>query len=490
MSYEPGKNRPPRRCRGRLWGLLWSAAALPLNAAPPPALSGAEKPPPQADILWTGSWEAGGNLVNRGDLRLNALDFTARTQITDRRSTGEAALPLWEHAGEGLSALSGGLYHRATGSRLLYGIIDEWGLSARLRNPWAKAPPFAETRRPAAADLKTEPSSTRGSEAYLYLSSPRLGMFRGYASAQTTGDLPSLGGGLEAEPAKKTLLRIEGFYTGKHLDPYRPAAWFSENPPLPERDFSLKGLSLFFTAPLFGIAADGAYSETFAYGRGFYGNLALRLGDRPWRLSLAADAAGSRFADRDGSPAGKGFRGAARLERRGRGSSLLRLDAVLRSGGFGEPFDRASALFSYRFPAALWDFPLRPSKFSLEASRKGVEPGEILDTLGGSLGFNLGPLRSVFETALSTYAGEGEARRFNTLKSSGELSYYGGPLQLRAKLGYTGTAGKRPAWETAFYGSIRGKPGRFSLKIASEDFPRSWTLGISWRLEGKIPPGL
>jgi hypothetical protein len=464
------------------WGIL---SALPLAAAP------GSSPAVSADLLWAGSWEAGGNLVNRGDLRLNIPGFVVRFQATDRRSTGEAALPLWEHVGEGLSALAGGIYHRSTGSRLLYGIIDEWGLSARLRGPWAKGPPWAENRDPLGGNLKTEPSSTREPEAYLYLASPRRGAFRTYATLQAGKDLsPSVGAGFEAGPSKTSVLRVEGFYTHRELAPHRPAAWFSPSPPLPERDFHLGGLGLFFSTPLFGVAADGAYSRTFAFGDGFYGNLALRLGDRPWRLSLTFEGAGDRFSGRDGEAPGGGFRGALRLERRNRGAELFRLDGVLRLSGTGEP-DRLSALVSYRFPStSRGGFLPRLGTIKAEAGRnQGTEPGRTLDTLEGSLGLILGPLRGTFDAALGAYAGEGDrgTYRFKSFQTSGELSYSGGLIQGRVKLGYTGTPGKGPVWTATLSGSIRRKPGRFSLSVSSPDFPRDWTWGVSWRLEGKMP---
>jgi hypothetical protein len=462
-----------------------------------------------ASLLWAGSWDltgihaeedggiatGSGNLFNRAEVKAAALGLTARFQTLDKRP----AL-FWENPGASLTLFSGGIYHNNTGSRLLYGVLDEWGLSARLRNPWGKSAPFAETRRSLAADLKTEPSSTRTNEAYLYLGTPRLGKFRTFASVQTDMQwTPAFGGGADIQFAKKTSLRAEGFYTQKRLAPSSPSSWFSFPPPLPERDFRFGAAGLFFTAPFFGAAFDGAYSETFAWGRDVYGNLALRLGDKPWQASVAADMAGSRFVDRDGSAVGAGFRTAARFVVKGKASSLFKTTLTLRSPEIGEPFNRGSAAASYRFPSSL-KFPLpfgasfRPGTVSLEAARDGRNLEKTLDNFDTGVSFYLGPVRTAFTMGL-TYVTDRVSYDFNSVKISGELSYNTGPFYFRTKAGYTGSSAKSPVWDVSWYLSVRGKlghssalgrlniPGRFSVKISSPDFPKKWAWSLSWRLE-------
>jgi hypothetical protein len=470
-----------------------------------------------ARLVWTGSWSLSGiqadedgglrtgtgSLTNRGDIQVNALGLTARFQALDKRPS-----LFWEQPDAGLSGFSGGIYHNRTGSRLLYGVLDEWGLSARLRNPWGKSLPFAETRRPLTADLKAEISSTRPpateSETYLYLGSPRLGKFRAFASAQT--DMrwtPALGSGVDLQFAKKTSLRAEGFYTQQRLTQSYPSTWFSFPPPLPERDFRLGGAGIFFTTPLFGAAFDGAYSETFAWGRDMYGNLAFRLGDKPWQASVGAEAAGSRFVDRDGTAVGAGFRAAARLDRKGKGTSLFRVGLTLRGPEIGEALNRGSALVSYRFPSSL-KFPLplglsfRPGKVSLAAARDGRNRETLSDSFDAGVSFYVGPVRTAFNAALICVT-DRVSYDFNTSKISGELSYYTGPFQFRTKAGYTGTRSKSPVWDLSWYVSIRGQrehstaprrfslPGRFSVKVSSSDFPEKWACEFSWRLE--VPAG-
>jgi hypothetical protein len=303
---------------------------------------------------------------------------------------------------------------------------------------------------------------------------------------------PAVGGGADLQFAKKTILRAEGFYTQQRLAPFSPSAWFSFPPPLPERDFRFGGAGLFFTAPFFGAAVDGAYSETFAWGRDVYGSLALRLGNKPWQVSAAVDAAGSRFVDRDGGAVGAGFRTAFRFDLKGKGSSLFRTSLTLRSPEPGEPFNRGSASASYRFPSSL-KFPLpvgaapfglnfRPGTVSLTAARDGRNREKVLDNFDAGVSFYLGPVRTAFNADLTCAAG-GNSYDFNAVKVSGELSYYTGPFRFRTKAGYAGSRSGSPAWDVSWYISVQGKPGRISVKVSSPDFPEKWACDLSWRLE-------
>ncbi|MDR2068961.1 MAG: hypothetical protein LBP71_03730 [Spirochaetaceae bacterium] len=441
------------------------------------------------DLRWSGSWERDKSLINRGDLRLHALGLTARGQVTDKRP-----VPPWENTQEGITALGAGLYHNGTGSRFLYGLIDESGLAPRLRNPGIRSVPFLEYHQPSTADLKTAPSSTGEPAFYLNLASPSLGPARGFASVHLDEEYaPAFGGGFTLQFAKKINLGMEGLFKQAVLPPRYASSWFSETPPLPERDFRIYGLNLTFTVPFFGISADMAYSETFAFGRDPYGNIGITLGDRPWRLSLAVDAAGDRYVGSDGSAHGSLFRAAGRFEWRGKRSSLFRISTSLRGPGLGEPFARSSSLLYYRFPAPSRKFPFGFSRVSLELNRNALDPEDITDSLEGSLGLILGPVRTVFQGTLSgttraagtpvPYPGAEGDYQFASAKVSGELSYSFSLFQLKTKLGYSHVHQKEPLWDLSLYGSVWGKFGRFSAKFAWTDFPGVWTYTFSWNLK-------
>lgn len=445
------------------------------------------------ELTAAGSWEQDTSLINRLDLRLRGFGFTGRAQMIDKR-------PAWEEIEAGNTAFSGGLYHH-TGSRFLYGIQDEAGLPARIRSPWARAVPFVENHKPSVRDLKTEPSSTKEADTYLYLGSPQLGPLRGFVSVVLDHEwTPAYSWGVAVRFAEKTSLNMEGFFTERTLPPRKVSTWFSETPPLPERDFRIYGTSINFSAPLVGFASDWAYSEAFGYGTGLYGNAALRLGNKPWRLSLAADGADKRYTDRDGAAAGPGFRNALRLERFGPRNSLFRAAVSLRSKEFGEVFERSSTALYYRLPAApQGKVPfLRPTRFSLTLNRNGSDPEAALDSAEGTAGLAAGPVNSVFQGTLSgTGGGPGVfpnpagAYDFNSLKISGEFSCPVTIFLFKARLNYTVLAGKDPLWGASFSASVRGKSGRFTVKLASEDFPREWIWTLSWRLHyektGTVP---
>ncbi|MDR1419931.1 MAG: hypothetical protein LBI86_06120 [Treponema sp.] len=496
--------------------------------------------------LWTGSWEYGKNLVNRGDLRFSLpFTFALRAEAVDRRPeditrTGFHAAGFGESGKEGLTSFSGGLYHNATGSRFLWGILDEWGLPARIRNPWIRSLPFAENRKPSMADLETDPSSTKDAEAYLYLGSPSLEFFRdsvfrtavrGFASVQVdTAMETGFGGGLDFRFGKKNVLSLEGFYTGGTLSQRKSGTWFSESPPLPERDFRLYAAGFFLDTPFLAAGSDWAFSDTWAYGRDVYGNLGIWIGNflpfagGTWRLSFAADGAGNRYTGRDGSNPGAAFRSGGKFEWKGKRNSLFRASTSLRAPALGEKFNRSSSAVYVRFPpppaarsrlpGAAGNFPARIARFSLEAARDGRDAAKILDSMDGSLSLSLNvgrgnavpPLGITLSGSVAGTAAEGwispypaaAGHRFDSARAGWEFlwSPSGKPLripgtfQFRTRAGYTARDKKDPFWDFSFSTALRFRYGRLSVKIAAGEIserkpfpdPGTWDYTLSWNL--------
>ena len=467
------------------------------------------------NLLWTGSWNGSykvaeedisveeifsdGTLLNRGDLRLNfpRQFLMLRFQALDRRRIppDEKYQPVF-NPGFGFYYSGGGLVGKYFGSvRLLYGVIEEQGLSARIRNVWAKSAPFAEYRRPFTVDLKNTVTSTGEPVAALLLETPRLGIYRGHVSLELDDEAsPSFSAGAEAKWSKNESLRLDFFYTQQELEPKKSTAWFSTSPPLPQREFVLWAAGFNYSTQGFGFAADGAFSETFAFGRDAYLNAALRIGSKPWKFSIAADGAGPRFTDRAGAVAGEGFRLGSRLERIWIRSGLFRWNLLLRSSVIGEDFDRGSFSLYYR-PSSLppreeqW---FRFTRASLGLSRDARNPQKTLDSFDLMGGFNFGSLRSVFSIGVDSVSTTESGRLFElpffenaaSAKYSCELARYVGIFDLRTKLSFVSRADKDDVWDFSLNASFRPvNAARFSLKIASPDFPEKWSYSLSYRLQ-------
>jgi len=518
-------------------GFLCAAALFAENSSESSATEPASKPKQPFlnwSLLWSGSWEEktlslsdeepspiSGTLHNRMEVKLNFLQpsLVLRGQVLDRRFINFDLDPPWWDPEKTFTNYTGGLYHQPTGSRLLYGVLDEFGLSARIRNPWIRSPPYAEKHQPLMADMKTAASSTKEDEAYLYLSSPFLNIFsdmklRGFASAQTTFEnvQPAFSAGTELAISKKTGILLDGFHTRTVLPATKVSSWFSDPPPLPERDFGLYAVGALFYSPLISVSSDWAYSETFAWGRDYYGNLgvcvspALPIGKiaRPLSFSVAVDGAGEKFVYRDGEDHGAGFRTAGKIEWKGQRNSLFRVNTMVRSPGFGEDFNRSSSGLYYRFPTANKDsFPVRFTRISLTADRNATNLKKISDGLSANMGFSIKlpkqaakigsfgvnlsgsikGLSSSEEEIPSPYPIPNDSLAFDSARTAYELVWSYRKIQIKTKWGYTVYEKKDSTTDASLSASARFKYGRLSLKAESPEFPEKWSWTISWKLE-------
>ncbi|MCL2214371.1 MAG: hypothetical protein FWC06_04075 [Treponema sp.] len=482
------------------------------------------------NLLLSGSWDESasvewtGPLQNRAEFKLDILPIglLLRAQVLDRRTLSlDVDFFQWDEffpvPEKDVTNFTGGVYHKQTGSRLLYGVLDEWGLPARTRNPWIRSPAYAENHSVIAADVKTTSSGTKEDEAYLYLSSPYIGFLnsvkiRGFISAQTEIDelTPAFSGGMDLIIDKNTNLLLEAFYTGKELSPAEVSTWFSNPPSLPEREYRFFAAGIFFSNPLFSISSDFAFSETFAWGKDIYVNFGITVTpllpfstrERPLSVSFAADGAGERFIYRDGLSHGKGFRSAVKIEWKRRYNSLLRLDVVLRGPVFGEGFNRSSTGFYYRFPVSASNRYnlIRFTRISFSAGRNAVNHSKIRDNFTGTIGLSVSlrqiGIKSPFGILLSGSA-EGlsainnpslfplieDTWLWNSTSVSCEISWSLFIFQIKTKAEYSKIINKPDKWGFSVNTSARFKNGRLSIKADSPDFPEKWDLTVSWRLE-------
>jgi hypothetical protein len=466
-----------------------------------------------------------GLLYNRGEFRLNFLppSLTFRVEVLDRRPLNAGFGSLSGGSEKAVTNYLGALYHKTTGSRVLFGALDEQGLPARIRNPWIRSPPFAESRKPLAADLKTSVSATKNDEAYLYLSSPFLNVFqsvglKGFISAQTeTREYkPAFAGGVELSLPDKAGITLETFYITAALPETKAGSWFSDPPRLPEREFKLFAAGLFFHNRLLSVSSDFAFSETFAWGADIYCNFAVnftlpspfgsRRQTRPLSFSFSAEGAGKKFVYRDGANHAESFRSAAKIEWKGSYNSLLRLNTTLRAPVFGGSFNRSSTGFYYRFPSKKPrggnNFPLRLTRISLTADRNADNPQKTSDKFTGNIGLliNLNnillntPLALNISGSISTLAEAGgnvppfpvpeKNGTFDKADINCEFTWSPSNFQFKSKVGFINNFKKEEGlWEFSLSAALSFKYGRLSVKAASPDFPGKWNLTVSWRLE-------
>ncbi|MDR2150810.1 MAG: hypothetical protein LBO67_08400 [Spirochaetaceae bacterium] len=447
----------------------------------------------ESPVSWTALW-AGTftekNVTNRAEVRLFLpFELSVRAQVLDRRP------PLWMDFTDGAAVFSCALYHKTTGSRLLYGSLDHAGLPARLRDPWIKSMPFVDYRKATGFDLKTDFSAAQPAQIALYLQSPEIVMpalhIKGFSGLVFESSAhPLISGGLEALFPRQSSLTVEGLYSGRTLAARPARAWFSEVIPLPERDFRLSAVSAAFDSPFFALAAEWAYAETFAFGRDSYANGSIRIGNRPWRLSFSAEGAGPRFVGTDGAAPGAGFRAGALFEYYGKRSALLHLGSTLRSPGIALPFERSTTQLYYRFPATK-NF-LQLSRLLFEASRNASDLTAVQDKYQGVLTLRAGSLRLVLAGTLQSRAAlEGipipfplpeDSSVFESVRVSGEIAYTGTLLSGSLRAAATLYEKKEIQWEPALAAAFRLGPGRLSLALSFEDFPGRFNYTLSWRL--------
>jgi hypothetical protein len=465
------------------------------------------------NVLYAGSAsfdadKSAGTLENRLDGRffLPLRTLYLRAELLERNP-----LPLGGLAAENLN-WGVGLYHKMTGSRFLYGTLDEWGLSARIRNPWIRSAPFVERHQPTGSDLKQEFSATKEPKASLFLASPVIGFLNGeagataagFASATLDGGLnPAFSGGAEIHFTRKTSVRVEGLWTGKDLPPRAASGWFSKKPALPERAFHMAAAAFLWTSPWAGVSSDWAFSETAAFGRGVYGNIGVRVGKKPWLFSFAVDGAGDRFVGSDGSVPGQNARIAGKIEWYGKRSSLFRVSTSLRSSGMGDlfeadcdaravftesRFERSSTDVYYRFPARAKP-PIRISRISLSAARNAEEEETPQDAYKGEIGVQWWKLRSSFSCTLTGIAGGNsspypvsEQWRLDSTRIAGNATYSMGMFRFGISVGYTASV-KAEKVDASFSAAVQEKRRRFAVKIATGEFPGAWEFTLSGRFE-------
>ncbi|MDR2901166.1 MAG: hypothetical protein LBV20_06570 [Treponema sp.] len=446
------------------------------------------------DPLWSGSWEHEKDIINRLDLKFGFPEpqILFRGQLVDKRS-----VPFIEPDDVPLTALGAAVYHTGTGSRFLYGKIDETGLSARLKNIWLHGIPLQTTHSPSSSDLTTAPSSTKEDGYFLYLGSPRLGPLRLFSSIYFENDLqPLYLAGIDYYFTPKVWMKIEGLYTEQVIGARQPSTWFSEVAWLPERTSRLYGGSVNVNHPFWGLAGDAAFSETFAFGRGWYGNLAFRLGQRPWRFQAGFDMVDGAFTDREGAIPDNGFRTGMQFEAWGKAGAFFKMTANVHGLQFGEPLGKSRLAVNYYFPIPKNTF-VRLSRMYFNLDGNSLEQPEPGSVAKAGFGLYIGPILTTSEINFrgnddnnqNAFPRFSDFQSWDVFSLSEELQYRIHIWTFRTKFVYTSEEKKDAlvnVFGFQFYSAVNWKWGRISGTLRFDNIPSEWTFSIRAQLKQKF----
>ncbi|MDR0408994.1 MAG: hypothetical protein LBH18_01150 [Spirochaetaceae bacterium] len=474
----------------KVFFILFAAAHFVLKAEAAQTETGSDKLF-GFSILESGSWVENGDFNNRLDLRLYApFGLSLRGQLNSKYPA-----PPWDDFDEGINAPGAALYHKGTGSRLIYGRVETRGLLNRARNMWARSAPWFESHIISNADLRTSAGDMETAVFYMDLLTPAIGPFNAYFSAQSDKKINTVfTGGAGARLPFNSMFRFEAASAERMLDERKTDAWFSDNPYIPARKLKFYALSTVFSSPYFCFSGDFAHSEVFAWGMDIYANAALRFGAGPWRLSLAADGAGARFSGADGSIPGAGFRSAAKFEWEGRRNMLFRASSTLRSASWQSPFDRSASSLYFRFPVDKSN-PFRVNRVTFAMERDARDWERITDELSLGAVFSAGPFRPQFDMRLDQHTASSVGgtiypypdytvkHEFDSLKFSGGVSCAVFFVSLKGTVSYYLSGKNEPLISSSLSASVSGKAGRIGIKLSDDGKNGKPTYAVSWRFQ-------
>ncbi|GMO51484.1 MAG: hypothetical protein Ta2G_09240 [Termitinemataceae bacterium] len=460
------------------------------------------------DIRESGSFTPGSTLNNRlnSKLYLPAIGFSFRFT-----ASYEAPLPPKGEFIDGNLSFSGGVYHKKTGSRILAGALNTNGLIKRSSNVFRHALPHLEAHTFSSADLKTSGAKSGDESFYASLISPDFfKIFNVFGSVLVESfEEPAADWlvGAAVQLPLNSSLRFESLFSQKTLPQRKAGGWFSAKTYLPERDLRYYALSLVFLNPMISFASDFAQSEIGVRGSDIYGNASLRVGsDRsltriPFRLYVAIDGAGSRYAGSNAVDTGAGFRLGTKFEMDGKENSLVRVSTSVQSEGITKSFYRSNTLAYYKFPIFQNKKTFQPYFISLALDHDGRDMENITDLWTFKTVFYIGAFRPSFGFELKqkssseagsiifAYTDFSRKSEFESLKINAGLSCTIHLFYLRAQLSYTSTADKEAASLSSIsaWGSYISASASFkssSVNISFSDLGREdWSMSLSWKLQ-------
>ncbi|MDR0910148.1 MAG: hypothetical protein LBM77_10330 [Spirochaetaceae bacterium] len=444
-------------------------------------------------LLMQGSWAWDKKMENRLDGSLEMSGIKGRLLLNDARPSAFWEKTTWE-SGAGQSGLGLGLYHRGSGSRLLYGALNNAGLPARLANPFSGNVHWASSYKATESELKKE-ASRKETEIYGLFSSPWWTLpqdikIMGFAQIQTEFEQRisyDAGSELIFSDAKgrRQHLGIEFFNQFSTLEALKATGWFSKTYPLPQRRSNIYGGHAFYLFPGLEIQADGAISETEFWGRGCFGSTAVEFNSKlapfipwNWKLHLAIEGINDHFTDAKGKSGKGGIRGGLKYEHLLKKSETYRADIQFHWKA-NEDSLKIKTNAVYRFPSNVYLGLFHPVQIGLSYD-SGTEAKEQ-STIAGHFNFLIKPLSTKLYAAYAP-AFESPSSEKGFFKTGCNLKLNLKPLYLTFGTGYhtkdgvdtsLGITYKKPHW------TLGAKAG---CNWPLEGTTPKWSVNLNWRV--------
>jgi len=443
----------------------------------------------------SGTWIQEEGIRNEADIRLSLDRSGLEFRLLALQDGPADPLDAPEAVETGFSVQ---LRHIPTNSKVLYGALEERGLPARVTNPLRKGLPYFENRTATDAQIDSDASADSSGEWYLRLGTPQASPVAAYGAVFDTEALqPSFTAGAAFGLPGKPSLAFDAYYGPAALPPRDADTWFSDYPPLPERDLQFSAASISARMPKLSLAADWALSSPRFQENGAYGNAAIELGDRPFRLSIAADRVWGPFSSREGYESADALRSGIRLDYRWARGGRLRWEAERVSKE-----DSSLSLeegCSLLFPRQREIFFIVPLSLAVSASRKLLEDA-VSDTAGLEGAFDLFRLRFRaalslgFETILTDEGSAAPIQPFSGPETALErrsadlsLTFRIGPVSLKGTAAFDAERDSVPAWKASAQAAALFKAGQARIKGELENGGKTWTWTFSWRSGLTVP---
>lgn len=329
---------------------------------------------------YSGSWTEKNQLENRAAAAIHKLMqfFTLKVLLTDERQVN--------HSETAAQAFQCGLYYPENGSRFLYASLQEKGLAARIKTPWARNLPYPETRERSIAELHADAPTDKENSLYAYVGTNQNRAIQAYSSAALFPDnRHMLQGGFGLGSNERLLVFLEGLGIQGKMNTQSDTSWFLESAALPSRTLTLYALSALIDSPLAAFSMDYALSHAFPQKDGLYANLGMHIGNSRWFISAALDLVHGSYTGPDTKEVPEGYRGGMRIRHTFLHDMYLQSENSIAGPAYGQPYETFQSILSTGNNNKIYDRLLYLQSVSASYKREWKEESGLAEQIQASV---------------------------------------------------------------------------------------------------------